>query len=240
MLKRESKYDFIIYGQDDLLEPFLEKKANKKTFVEQCYLSFFKLKDFEDPYASISGSRKTYFTTKWITPLVKLYDKAEMEYAKNPEHAERKEEFLTFLEGFAKEFDQTLKTFFSELREKSDTYKISYYAGNFVADESRKLISLILDSDISMNDVVLFKMLESLSAYRRKIAFKVYEKLAKKLFKAKEIHSRKLRDFSSSYLRIHSKLKANYQIKMLKVFGSNARKLIADQEHLRIFEGLFS
>jgi hypothetical protein len=240
MLKRESKYDFIIYGQSDLLEPFLEKKANKKTFNESCYLSFFGLKNFEMPYASISGSRKTYFTTKHIVPLVQAYDQAEMEFAKNPEHPKRKDEFLTFLEGFSKDFDQALKMFFTELREKSDTYKISYYAGNFVADEARKLISLIFDSEIALTEMVIFNLLESLAKYRRKIAFKVYEKMAKQMFKKREILPRSLHDFSASYLKIHPKLKANYQIKMLKIFGANARKMVFDQENLRIFEGLFN
>ena len=238
MLKREKKYDFIKYGQSDFTEPYLEKKAQKKTVQEQCYLHFLGKMDFDTCYFSVAGSRKVFFVTMEIVELVMEYDKAEMEFARNPDHPDRKNTFFDFMEDFVGKFENALSDYFAKAAEIYDSRKLAYYAGNFFADEARKLVALIMDSETDAGDFFVFKMNEAIAKYRRKIAFKNYEKYAKKMLKDDVVPYDTFRRFAESYLKASQKLKANYRIKMLNLLGSNVRKF-REPQNLTLFESFF-
>ena len=236
MLKREKKYWDLLYKQAEIVEDFLKKKRSKKTIADIHYLNFFNLDEFDDAYFSFSWWRKVYFITDEIQNLAKKYDQAEIKFSKDWDW----DEFFVFFQSFEKEFWTVIKKYFSEIYRNRDPYWSFLAVGNFFADECRKLICIIVDSESDVWSFFATRFAERLSAHRKKIGFKVYEKIAKTLVKKEDINYKYLKSFCLSYHKQIPKLKANYNIKIFKIFWSNISKIWDNKINLKLIEWLFN
>ena len=221
-IKRSKLYEDILYKQDKYVEDFLKQKKIKKTILESIYLYFFWKKEFDDVYLSFSWWRKVFFTCKELIYLAKKYDKAEMQFAKDW----NKDEFFEFFQGFIKEFDDIVDGYFKNLYEHYSYWRYFLNVRRYFANEAKKLIFIILDSDTDEWNYFAYKLAEYLAKNHRKVAFSVYEKSAKQIVKSKEIKYSCVKWFVTSYLTIQPDLKANYNIKILKIFWANLSKFV--------------
>ena len=239
MLKRENKYNDILYNQDDFISVFRDQKSVKKTKNEQFYLDYLWCRNFESVYFTYSWWRKSFFTIPELASLVQQYDKAEIEFSKNPDDDKVREQYFLFFEQFIIEFDQVLETLHSDLFERS-SYYYAYYVWRYYTAEAVKLVWVIIDSETVYWNHFCFALLELISRYSKKNAFKAYEKIAKKIVHNKEINYKFFKSFFLSYSKIKTKLKANLDIKILRIFWSKISSLHIDKQSLKIFEWLCS
>ena len=239
MLKRERLYDQILYKQEEFVGQFRKRKSIKTTILESKYLDYMWKCEFEYVYFSYSWWRKIFFVVPEIWELARKYDEIEIEFSKNKEDEKTKEDFFWFFDVFIKDFENTMKLLHSDVYNNA-SYWINFYIWNFYANEAVKLINLIVDSETAYWNHFCFKLAEILIKHRKKIAFKAYEKIAKKIVKDKEINYKFFKNFYMSYSKLKIKLKANYDIKILKIFWSNITKLYFDKHSLKIFEAFFS
>lgn len=240
VIKRVQKYYDVLLKQDDFIEQFLQAKSEKKTVQETCYLQLMQVSQFEDVYVSVSGSRKVIFTIPAIIDVVKAYDQAESELAQSLSDGGGEDDFFRFFEGFVSHFEEVIKQVFYTIIDRPDPYGERYYAGNFVAEEVRKFLGIVIDSQTKSGQYFLFTMIESLALHRRKIAFKAYEKCFKVMCKKETIDAELFHRFAISYGKIYPKLRRSYRHKMLKLLGSQLSKVVGDQQNIKIFEGIFA
>jgi len=239
MLKREKNYDQILYKQDDFVSQFKKQKSIKTTILESKYLDYIWKSKFDYVYFSYSGWRKVFFVVPEIWELAKSYDKMEIKFSKNQKDEKTKEEFFWFFDIFIKKFENTMKLLHSDIYNNAN-YWLNFHIWNFYANEAVKLVSLIVDSETVYWKHFCFSLTEKIVKHRKKIAFKAYEKIAKKIVKENAIKYKFFKKFFVSYSKLKKKLKASYDIKILKIFGSNVSKLYFDKHCLKIFEAMFS
>lgn len=236
MIKRAKYYDIIKYEQEAGVAEFLKDKKYKKTLQEELYLMSIWKSSFESAYFSYSWWRKIIFTCPNIVELVKKYDKLEMEFNNSSDW----DEFFCAMEKLLDLFETNLKEVFAGLRLRN-LYLYNYYdvfsVWNYIADEARQLIFIIIDSDTSVWNHFAIKFAKILSKLRPLIGFKVYEKLARSFVKAKEVNTKLLSAFVEWFINNLSELKINYQIKIFKIFWSQISKF--DKTHQKIIEAIF-
>jgi hypothetical protein len=240
VLKRVQKYYDLMMKQEDLVSDFLKAKSEKKTSLETCYLLLFGFSDFEDVYVTVSGNRKVVFTVSPLVELVKAYDQAESQLSQSLADGGNEEVFFTFFEDFVADFHKCLHDHFYTILMHSDPYSDRYYAGNFFAEEVRKFLGVIIDSQTRTGHHFIFQMIESLAEYRRKIAFKAYEKYFKVLCKQEIVQPDYFHAFARSYGAMYPKLRRSYRHKMLKLLGSQLSKIIGEPRNIKTFEGIFA
>lgn len=242
-MRKEQHYEIIADQPDELIQKFLDKKKEKNTYLEESYLNYEDQENFNKAYLSISNGRKVFFTIPEIIKLMKQYDEIER----------NSEDLFADLEEIYKEFKNSCDKFFTELdkdrkpmprflgrrRRRLFLMENGFYAGSFFADEIRKFLTIMINSENENSMYWAYQMLIVLQKYRYKAAFKVYEKIAKNITKKAQIEEKSFREFYIHYENIRPKLKKHHDLKILKTFGANLRKLTNSEESMRVFEAMF-